>query len=92
MHTQKISEHSAIIAKKNEVRNILKSFQKKFAKKYLKCCIEGRDISTKILPNSDIKFYFKCNLNTSAVRRFRELKKIISKLNLQMLKNPKNKK
>ncbi len=75
LHTQKISEHSAIIAKKNEVRNILKSFQKKFAKKYLKCCIEGRDISTKILPNSDIKFYFKCNLNTSAVRRFRELKK-----------------
>ncbi len=75
LHTQKISEHSAIIAKKNEVRNILKSFQKKFAKKYLKCCIEGRDISTKILPNSDIKFYFKCNLSTSAARRFRELKK-----------------
>ena len=75
LHTQKISEHSAIIAKKNEVRNILKSFQKKFAKKNMRCCIEGRDISTKILPNSDIKFYFKCNLNTSAVRRFRELKK-----------------
>ena len=44
-------------------------------KKNKKCCIEGRDISTKILPNSDVKFYFKCNLDIAAKRRFMELKK-----------------
>ena len=75
LHSPKISEYSAVIAKEHNVRKILKNYQIKFSKKYKNCCIEGRDISTKILPNSDIKFYFKCNLNTSAVRRFRELKK-----------------
>ena len=37
------------------------------------CCIEGRDIATKILPNSDLKFFFKCSLDTAAKRRFKEL-------------------
>ena len=30
LHSQKISEHSALIAKKNNVRLILKNYQKKF--------------------------------------------------------------
>ena len=59
----KISAHSAIIAKINNVRKILKNFQLDFSKKYTNCCIEGRDISTKILPDSDMKFFFVCNLN-----------------------------
>ena len=75
LHTPKISEFSAIIAKINKVRNILKKYQIRFSKKYKKCCIEGRDISTKILPKADVKFYFKCNLNVAAKRRFMELKK-----------------
>ena len=75
LHTPKISELSSIIAKKNEVRKVLKSFQVNFSKKNKNCCIEGRDISTKILPKSDVKFFFKCNLNTTAKRRYKELKK-----------------
>ena len=75
LHTPKISEFSAIIAKINKVRNILKKYQINFSKKYKNCCIEGRDISTKILPKADVKFYFKCNLNVAAKRRFMELKK-----------------
>ena len=75
LHTQKISEYSATIAKINEVRKILKTFQINFSKKYKNCCIEGRDISTKILPSSDLKFFFVCNLNTAAIRRYKELKK-----------------
>ena len=66
LHTVEISEFSSIIAKKNEVRKILKKYQQKFSKKYKNCCIEGRDISTKILPYSDIKFYFKCSLHIAA--------------------------
>ena len=65
LHTQEISKISARIAKINKVRNILKKFQLKFAKKNKNCCIEGRDISTKILPKSDLKFFFICNLNTA---------------------------
>ena len=76
LNNPKISEHSASIAKINKIRAILKKYQLNFSKKYKNCCIEGRDISTKILPNSDVKFFFKCNLNIAAKRRYIELKKL----------------
>jgi CMP/dCMP kinase len=76
LHSPEISEYSAKIAKINEIRKILKKFQINFSKKYKNCCIEGRDISTKILPLSDVKFFFICNLNTAAKRRYIELKKL----------------
>ena len=75
LHSPTISTHSAVIAKKNRIREIMKKFQRDFAKKNKNCCIEGRDISTKILPRSDIKFFFRCNLNIAALRRYNELKK-----------------
>ena len=86
LHTQEISEHSSIIAKNNDVRKILKKFQLNFAKKNKNCCIEGRDISTKILPNSDVKFYFTCSLSIAAKRRYRELKKLDPKVKLNNVK------
>ena len=81
-----ISKKSALIAKVGKIRVILKDLQTKFSKKNKNCCIEGRDISTKILPNSDVKFYFKCNLNTAALRRYRELKKSDKKIKLKEVK------
>ncbi len=81
-----IAEKSAIIAKISKVREILKSFQLNFAKKNKNCCIEGRDISTKILPKSDIKFYFTCNLKTASLRRYKELKKRDNKIKLKDVK------
>ena len=86
LHTPKISDYSAVIAKKNNIRLILKEFQKRFAKKNPNCCIEGRDISTKILPGSDLKFFFKCNLSTAAMRRHKELKKIDRKIKYKDVK------
>ena len=86
LHNAEISQQSASIAKINKIRNILKKFQLKFAKKYKRCCIEGRDISTKILPNSDLKFFFKCNLNIASYRRYKELKKRSNKINLKDVK------
>ena len=75
LHSPLVSENTSIIAKQKKIRVILKSFQQKFAKRFNKVCIEGRDISTVILPNADIKFFFKCDLNTAAKRRFKELRK-----------------
>ena len=86
LHKPEISKKSAIIAKIYKIRQILKEFQTRFAKKNKNCCIEGRDISTKILPNSDIKFFFKCNLNTAALRRYKELKKKNNKTKLKDVK------
>ena len=86
LHLPAISDHSSIIAKNKNVRNILKQYQINFSKKYKNCCIEGRDISTKILPNSDVKFYFKCNLSKTASRRFKELKRLEPKIKLKDVK------
>jgi len=86
LHTPEISEYSAVIAKNKDIRKILKNYQIKFSKKFKNCCIEGRDISTKILPNSDLKFYFVCNINTAALRRYRELKKTLKKIKLKDVK------
>ena len=86
LHKPDISEYSSIIAKNNEVRKILKKFQINFAKKYKNCCIEGRDISNKILPYSDVKFFFKCNLSVAAKRRFKELKKFDSNIKIKDVK------
>ncbi len=87
LHTPKISECSSLIAKDKDIRKILKKYQINFSKKYKNCCIEGRDISTKILPKSDLKFYFVCNLSIAAKRRYKELKRSNPKIKLKNVKN-----
>ena len=86
LHTPEISEYSAVIAKIGAIRKILKNFQVKFSRNNKNCCIEGRDISTQILPKSDVKFFFTCSLDLAAKRRFKELKKKDSKIKFLEIK------
>tara|TARA_B100001996_G_scaffold374272_1_gene352695 strand:+ start:4791 stop:5453 length:663 start_codon:yes stop_codon:yes gene_type:complete len=86
LHSEKISEYTSIIAKEKKIRSILRLFQIKFSKKFSKVCIEGRDIGTVILPKADVKFFFKCDLNTAAKRRFKELRKKKNKINFKIVK------
>ena len=54
------------------------SFQINFAynppKKYKGSCLDGRDITYKIVPDADLKFYVTANVKTRALRRYKELK------------------
>ena len=75
LDTQLISDHTSKIAKVKKIRSILKSFQISFSRKYNNCIIEGRDISTEIIPYSDVKFYFICDLENASKRRYQDLKK-----------------
>jgi len=80
LHSQKISDHVAILAKQKKVRQIVRIFQKKIIKRYLRICCEGRDQASTILrknPRYDVAFYFKCNLNIASLRRWHDLKKKI---------------
>jgi cytidylate kinase len=86
LHNATISENTSKIARIKKIRDILKIYQVNFSKKNKRCCIEGRDISTKILPNSDVKFYFTCELNKAAKRRFKELKKKDKLIKLEEVK------
>ena len=78
LHSEKISNHVAILAKNKKIREIVHKFQKKIIKKNKKICVEGRDIASKILaknPKYDIAFYFKCNIDIASYRRWIDLKK-----------------
>ena len=89
LHSEKISTYSSIIAKEKKVRLILKKYQKRFSKKFNRIAIEGRDISTKILdqnPRYDVSFFFKCNLNTAAYRRWKDLKTSNNQITLKEVK------
>jgi len=81
LHSQKISNHVANLAKQKRVRQIMRIFQKKIIRKHHQICCEGRDQASTILrknPRYDVAFYFRCNLNTASLRRWRDLKKKIS--------------
>ena len=81
LHSEKISNHVAILAKNKQVRKIVNNFQKKIIKNNKMICVEGRDIASKILsknPKYDLAFYFKCNINVASHRRWLDLKKQVS--------------
>ena len=81
LHSQKISNHVATLAKQKKVRQIMRIFQKKIISRHHQICCEGRDQASTILkknPRYDVAFYFKCNLNTASLRRWLDLKKKVS--------------
>jgi len=86
LHSPDISLYTAKIAKLRNVRSILKKYQVNFIKKNKGCVLEGRDASTKILPNSDVKFFFICDLNIASKRRYIELKKSMKKISFKEVK------
>ena len=80
LHSQEISNHVVFLAKQKKVRQIIRIFQKKIIRQHRQICCEGRDQASTILrknPRYDVAFYFKCNLNTASLRRWRDLKKKI---------------
>ena len=86
LHSQKISDLSAIIAKQKKIRNIIVSYQKKFINSHDRICMEGRDSASKILsknPRYDLAFFFKCNLKTAAYRRWKDLKSLNKEVTLK---------
>ena len=81
LHSEKISNHVAILAKEKKIREIVNNLQKKIIKSNTRICVEGRDIASKILaknPKYDLAFYFRCSLDVAAYRRWIDLKKSVS--------------
>ncbi|RDX35812.1 hypothetical protein DZA33_01420 [bacterium HD9-500m-PIT-SAG08] len=86
LHSEQISNHSAIIAKNKNIRKIINTFQMTLIKKNKKICVEGRDIASKILaknPKYDLAFYFKCNIKVASYRRWLDIKKKVSLQNVR---------
>ena len=85
MYTDHVTSYASSIAKIKFIRNLLNKFQKKFSKNK-KFIIEGRDIGSKILPNADLKLFFKCSQTEKAKRRLIEYNKEKRKITLKEIK------
>ena len=83
LYNQNVTNLSSIIAKKKYIRNYLKNYQINFIKKNKFLIIEGRDIASKILPNADLKLFFRCSERKKALRRFEEFKKNNSSIKIK---------
>ncbi len=86
LNSPQITKLSSIIATKKYIRNELKKFQIDFIKKNNKVIIEGRDIASKIIPNADLKIFFKCSLKEKAKRRLKEYKRLNKNTKLSEVK------
>ena len=78
------------IAKDKKVRKIVHKFQincaYKFPKKFDGCCLDGRDITYKIIPDANFKFFITASLKVRSIRRYRELKRLGKKTSLAEVK------
>jgi len=84
--SDEVGTMASIIAKNKKIRKLVYAFQIKSAyhppKKYNGSCLDGRDITYKIIPDADFKFFITANAKTRALRRYKELKRLNSKLSL----------
>ena len=75
---------ASIIAKNKRIRKLVHNFQIKCAynppKKYNGSCLDGRDITYKIIPNAEFKFFITASIKTRAKRRYLELKRLNKKI------------
>ena len=75
---------ASIIAKNKKIRNLVHNFQINSAyhppKKYNGSCLDGRDITYKIIPDAIFKFFITANIKTRALRRYKELKQLKKKI------------
>ena len=75
---------ASIISKDKKIRQLVHKFQVKSAyyppKKYNGSCLDGRDITYKIIPDAEFKFFITANTKTRALRRYKELKVLNKKI------------
>ena len=93
--TNEVGNEAAVISKNKKIRNLVHSFQLNYAynppKKYSGSCLDGRDITYKIVPDADFKFYITADIKTRALRRYKELKRLKKSISYQeVLKSIKN--
>ncbi len=82
--SDEVGTEASLIAKDKNIRKFVYDFQINCAyrppKKYKGSCLDGRDITYKIIPDADFKFFVTANLKIRAKRRFQELKKLKKKI------------
>ena len=82
--TNEVGIVASIISKDKKIRRLVHNFQIRCAyyppKKYNGSCLDGRDITYKIIPDANFKFFITANVKTRALRRHKELKQFKKKI------------
>ena len=82
--SDEVGTMASIISKDKKIRKLVHAFQIKSAynppKKYDGSCLDGRDITYKIIPDANFKFFITANAKTRALRRYKELKGLNKKI------------
>jgi len=85
--SDEIGTLASIIAKDKKIRKLVHAFQIKSAyyppKKYNGSCLDGRDITYKIVPDANFKFFITANTKVRALRRYKELKTLNKKISFK---------
>ena len=84
--SDEVGTMASIISKNKSIRKLVYNFQIKSAynppKKYNGSCLDGRDITYKIIPDAEFKFFITASAQTRAFRRYKELKNLNKKISL----------
>ena len=84
--SDEVGTMASIISKNKSIRKLVHNFQIKSAynppKKYNGSCLDGRDITYKIIPDAEFKFFITASAQTRAIRRYKELKNLNKKISL----------
>ena len=93
--SDEVGTMASIISKDKKIRELVHSFQIESAyhppKKFNGSCLDGRDITYKIIPDANFKFFITANAKTRALRRYKELKGLNNKISFnEVLKSIKN--
>ncbi len=90
--SDEIGIEASIISKNKKIRKLVHSFQINFAynppKNFNGSCLDGRDITYKIVPDADFKFYITASQKVRAMRRYKEFKALKKNISFsQVLKS-----
>ena len=90
--SDKVGTEASIISKVKSTRKLVHSFQLNYAynppKKFNGSCLDGRDITYKIVPDANFKFFITASTKTRALRRYKELKRLNKKISfIEVLKS-----
>jgi len=86
IRSQKVNARVSDTAAVKEVREILVKKQKEIAQKN-KVVMDGRDITTVVLPDAEHKFYLTASIAARARRRYEEMKSKNIEVNIEDIKN-----
>ena len=82
---KEITADVSLVSSLIEVRKFLVNIQREIGKE-IDCVIEGRDIGSVVFPNADYKFFLTADIETRALRRHAELKKLGEDLPIEEIK------